>query len=360
MNKFFEQQDKVLNSQLLVISLVELAKQRGIHPDSLLKGSKLFYQDIRATKFKISQQQFSTLINNAHKLMPQADVSFLLGRRLFPSQLGQVGSALLNAVNLRDMLRIVQCYQAEIFPYMFVMERSHNHQCYLTFNHAICFENQTYQLFMCELLASFLISALKWRMGSLPELTLKFPYQAPEHIEQYQAYLPGLYHFNIGQGAQKKISVDSQRNLFCLQVTISQHTLKQSFSESNQAIKRHHLNQLCKSHFSVGLMQCLIQFIAKSLDDNKPLSLDTAAEHLKMSVSTLKRKLSAHKTSYQYLLDLYRQQQAVFQLTEQGFSNEKVAEALNFSDMTNFRRSFKRWTGVTPNALKQAHCSNHH
>ena len=36
-----------------------------------------------------------------------------------------------------------------------------------------------------------------------------------------------------------------------------------------------------------------------------------------------------------------------------GFSNDEVAAYLNFNDAANFRRSFKRWTGTTPNLIRQ-------
>lgn len=35
-----------------------------------------------------------------------------------------------------------------------------------------------------------------------------------------------------------------------------------------------------------------------------------------------------------------------------GLSNEEVADYLSFSDPANFRRSFKRWTGSTPNLIR--------
>lgn len=35
-----------------------------------------------------------------------------------------------------------------------------------------------------------------------------------------------------------------------------------------------------------------------------------------------------------------------------AYSNEEVAEYLRFTDTTNFRRSFKRWTGLVPSAVR--------
>ena len=35
-----------------------------------------------------------------------------------------------------------------------------------------------------------------------------------------------------------------------------------------------------------------------------------------------------------------------------GYNNEQIAAYLGFHDANNFRRSFKRWTGLTPSMLR--------
>ena len=57
MKPYFEHNDKVLCSHHLLISLVELGKQRGLHPDTLLRGSKIFYSDLLQQPLKISSEQ---------------------------------------------------------------------------------------------------------------------------------------------------------------------------------------------------------------------------------------------------------------------------------------------------------------
>jgi AraC-like DNA-binding protein len=350
MNCYFEQHDKIINNQTLVILLIDLAKQRGIHPDKLLKGTKLFYQDLTLLSFRISHQQFVKLIQNALKLIQSPDIAFLIGSRLFPAQLGQIGSALMNTKSLLDMLRIIKCYQMHVFPFMFVIQRRHKGQCYLFFNHAISTENKQYQIFMCELLSSIIVSAIKWRMTILPTLSIRFPYQKPDHVEQYQAYFSGMYRFNPNENEKDNNAAKSHP---CLQISIGQTELIKPLPAGNQVIKRHYLHQLENRALCVGIVQYVLQLIASYFKNNQDISLEKLAEKFNISPSTFKRKLAAHNTSYQYLLDTFRQQQAIFQLTEQGDSNEKVAKALNFSDITNFRRSFKRWTGLTPNDLKE-------
>ena len=44
---------------------------------------------------------------------------------------------------------------------------------------------------------------------------------------------------------------------------------------------------------------------------------------------------------------------ALYLYQVKGMSNDEVAEYLSFTDAANFRRSFKRWTGSTPNLIRQ-------
>jgi transcriptional regulator GlxA family with amidase domain len=40
-------------------------------------------------------------------------------------------------------------------------------------------------------------------------------------------------------------------------------------------------------------------------------------------------------------------------------ANEDIALALGFSDATNFRRAFRRWTNKSPSEIREASRSNH-
>jgi AraC-like DNA-binding protein len=53
------------------------------------------------------------------------------------------------------------------------------------------------------------------------------------------------------------------------------------------------------------------------------------------------------------LKDQLQKQQAVIHISERGCSNEQVAQQLDYADVTNFRRNFKRWTGMTPSELRK-------
>ncbi len=71
-----------------------------------------------------------------------------------------------------------------------------------------------------------------------------------------------------------------------------------------------------------------------------------------MSSATFKRRLKLNGVRFSALIDEQNKHKAIYLLTLCAKHNEQVAEHLAFYDIPNFRRAFKRWTGLTPNQLK--------
>lgn len=82
-------------------------------------------------------------------------------------------------------------------------------------------------------------------------------------------------------------------------------------------------------------------------------SLETVAESLHVSTRTLKRQLAQQGTSYSEILDDIREQKALLLLARSDLSVEQVADRLGYSDVANFTRAFKRWTGLTPSGWRK-------
>ena len=335
--KYFERNDKVINARFVLLTLIDIAQQRRCSPDKLLKGTALFYPECLDENVRVSQQQVVQLVKNAKKLLKQDDLSFQLGRRMFPANLGQLGNALLHCRNLSAMLRICRLHQADIFPWLYVSTQFDETYCYLHFNPAISIEFHEFHVFLFEMVTSAIVRALKMRMSQWPALDIQFPYAEPNYIEQYQVNLPCQYRFVSAMGLQP------------LQIKFEKSLLATSFTEYSNYLSRFYRHQVEKSDSCYGLIQSVLQRIKKQ----PQLTLEQLACSLNMSSATLKRKLAFHHTSFQQLRDIHRQQIAVFQLTEQQKCNEDVAHSLNFSDITNFRRAVKRWTGLTPDKIRQ-------
>jgi len=333
MIKIFEVSDKSLNSPHLAVMLIDLYLMRGINQHKLLKGTGLFYEDISQGEIKISPLQLFKLIENSQKLLNSHDMSFLLGRRFFPGNLGAISNVLLNAQNLSDMLKIIMRFQPLLFPLMFIQQKQYKNKTHLIINHALGEFNNKHCIFMAELFCSILVSVIKLRFGQDFPIEFKFPYSQPVHIEEYQV--------NLGENLQ------FDQHIFM--IGIENKYLNKPLEDSSKTLKFLYLSQCKKQRIKqIGFIQHILIY----LDKNNNATLEQSATYLKISPATFKRKLKLHNTSFQKLLDLVKKQTAIYQITIEGSNNINVSQTLKFNDTTNFRRAFKRWTGITPNTLR--------
>jgi AraC-like DNA-binding protein len=78
------------------------------------------------------------------------------------------------------------------------------------------------------------------------------------------------------------------------------------------------------------------------------------AQLLKMSESTLKRRLQEEGTSYKSILDEVREYFAKRFLANAALSIQSISEMLEFSNRSAFARSFRNWTGLSPLQYRQS------
>jgi len=80
---------------------------------------------------------------------------------------------------------------------------------------------------------------------------------------------------------------------------------------------------------------------------------EAVAQHLNLSISSLKKQLSSEKTGYKKILDDVRMEKAESLLKDDSLSISVIAERLGFAYVNNFTRAFKRWSGYTPLKYKE-------
>lgn len=81
-------------------------------------------------------------------------------------------------------------------------------------------------------------------------------------------------------------------------------------------------------------------------------SVTDVARRLHMSTRTLKRKLADQRTTFTALLDDARRQRALLLLDHRDLPLADVAARLGYTEVPNFTRAFRKWTGTTPAAYR--------
>jgi len=83
-------------------------------------------------------------------------------------------------------------------------------------------------------------------------------------------------------------------------------------------------------------------------------SVETIGREMGLSARTLSRRLVEEGTSFRIIQDQVRHQLAMALLSDASVSIAEVAFFLGYSEPAPFHRSFKRWTGTTPQLHRRA------
>lgn len=325
-------EDKYFPAQQLAASLIDLAANRGVDRNKLLRGTGIFYEDIRAGKVLLSAAQMLRLMANARQLMPGKDAAFQLGRRLFPGSYSQAANLLLHSQNLRDAFRLFSLVKMQLFPFVQARLFNHQKQCFLLLDDAIGCGNE-FQ-FVIETYCAALVSASRLLLDQRIPFYFDFPFPRPRYIQEFEENLGYRLRFS--------------QPLLCIR--FDQEYWLKTFPQASQTLKWHALEQLHSTARSPRLG--FLEVIRQNVLHNKSTNLQDMADTLAISAATLKRRLKQHGTSFMQLQDDVNRQQALYLLHVKGLNNEDIAAQMAFNDIPNFRRAFKRWTGSTPSQAR--------
>ncbi|MEH6593275.1 MAG: AraC family transcriptional regulator ligand-binding domain-containing protein [Halioglobus sp.] len=164
-------------------------------------------------------------------------------------------------------------------------------------------------------------------------------YERPPHWEMYQAMLGCEVEFGA---SAPSITVDRDYMASTI-VTSNQPVLAMKERQCRKLLQR------CQSQYSIAER---IHATLKRTLPNLP-SLECMASELNMSRSTLYRRLQDDDYCYQTIVAEFRRDEAVNHLKNTDLTICEIAEKLGFSDDSNFRRAFKKWTGTSPSEVRE-------
>lgn len=334
---WYETDSRFIPGHYQPATLIDLALSRDIDSHRLLRGTGLFHEDILAGQTRLSPQQFLGLISNSRRLLDADDSSFLFGQRLLPGHYGPASHALRHAQNLHQALDTLVRQPALLSPLTaprLVLDEKHAYVYWLD----SCGATEQWR-FLLEASMTSLIAVSRVLSGQRLPWECSFSHAEPRYVEQYWVHL--------GEHTQFRRPLDFMR----IPREFLAMTWPGASATAGQVVRHEAQLQIEQLGFAVSFVDCLYRYLQTHIRQTP--SLEQAASAFAMSPATLKRKLHKHGTGFQQQVDLVRKHVALYLYQVKGFTNEQVADYLSFTDAANFRRSFKRWTGSTPNLIRQ-------
>ncbi|HIK80885.1 MAG TPA: AraC family transcriptional regulator [Porticoccaceae bacterium] len=323
---------------IILPELLGLLREQGVAEDDLLKTTQLTLIDSSKPIF-LTSQQADTICSNAIKLSEDKALGLKLGLRLNMVALGILGYALMTSATVGDALKILLRYNQAILPSM-AMEIVASHDGVILVGKAPHLPKKL-ERFYADTLYSAVVNNVRILTGEANvAMSLDLDYSDEGESELYTSVF----------GSKVRFMSDTRGLMF------SMEGLATTISSSNplaQNIFQRECDRITSADSQLGLVSERVKQILISARLDFPTS-SSIAKKLHMSESTLQRRLAKEGCRFQELLDQVRYRLALEYLQGTHLPVTEVAMLLGYSSAANFRRSFRRWSGITPAEVRQA------
>lgn len=314
-------------------ALAAQLQSEGVALSDLFARTGLEPGDIGNAYAPMSQVQRMAVFANAQKLSSRSDVALRAGARQRIGDFGIYGFAMASSATFRDGLEFGIAHMQPAMPFLQPTLRVQGNLAILA-----CAPAERFGAvlpFVAEFWRSSL-NALFQRVLEvpLPARRLVCNYPAPAHWRSYAQVF----------GCTAEFGAD------VLEWHFDASILDAACAGANSIT-----HELCRRQcvapvyggYQVGGWPARVR--GACLDDVRCMvSVVRLAERLGVSVRTLHRRLADEGVTFKSVVDETRKELAIGYLSNSKLPVVDIAERVGFTEATNFRKAFRRWTGKVP------------
>lgn len=331
MNPYWHASDACIDAGHQPALVLAFASERELAPHVVRRGTGLEDWDGLHPALPFTPQQYLRLLGNVAGALKSSDTSFLLGQQMLPGHFGALSHALLQAGSMREAIGLLTRFPVALCPLLTPRFAEEDGLAVLYWTES--FGAGAMRGFAVEMAMTAFSSMCRWLSGERLPWRFCFNRTQPRHVEQHEVHLGQRLRFNCHLDA---LLIDSA-------------WLDRPWPRGNAnaaALARAAAGAL---HRRPAFLGAVHDYLSEHIRSGP--TLEQTALAFGVSPATLKRHLARHGSHFQSELDQVRAHVSLL-LMRRGYDNEKVARHLGFHDANNFRRSFKRWTGITPMLLR--------
>jgi len=311
---------------------------QDIESSRVFAGTSVDYPSLYALD-EIDLEAFRQILENAEKLLPDPPVGFVIGSFHGALALGQLGVALGSAPTVLTGLQVLESFTRLHATYGRLELESRLKRMRIRFDFQDL-ENEVLRHHV-EATMLFFQRHLEAITGqALDDATHYVTYPAPSYAERY------------GDFVRSPVCFDHDFNgLDIPQAWMSLRSpyFNRAVYAQSQRDLAHQLQVLGESESDVYTGHVLAQLRSYA----PPLiALADIAGRLHISERTLNRKLQAEGTNFRELRGQLLDKWARRYLSQTTDSVESIAASLGYQDAANFRRAFRKRTGITPSEYR--------
>jgi AraC-like DNA-binding protein len=314
-------------------ALVNTLVACGVPPQALFEGTGLAPQSLADPNVRLTHRQKVALFENAYRLSPEPAIGLIAGQRQRISDFGVFGYGVVTSATFGEAIAFGIEHVRIAGP---VFEKSFRVEGGL----AIFEGHPMFELGpLLPLASEFWFSSIETVISGVLERPfeghlLQLPYPPPPYASRYEEVMHCPVEFDAP----------------VMQWQFDAALLPLPLPNANPMMAGVCAEFCGRILDSYGGEPALIRSIREAClaSPGALPRVEEMAGRLCVSARTLHRRLAEAGTSYQEIIDGIRSRLAVEYLERTEMSVEDIAERSGFSDVSNFRKAFRKWTGQTP------------
>ena len=319
-----------------ILILIDMVESQGCDREQLLACTSLSEAGTAGIGARVSDADFNQLVINAQNLTGDPALGLKLGLRLNLSAHAVLGQAFMTCADLAEAMELLIKYHHLLASALHLELETIDEQCILTLINPA---DVTVIEFGYELVYGALVNTLRGLLNR-PDLTLRMevPYPEPAHSAAYYEVLGPDVHFDCVRGR-----ILFHRDILHTPLPSSNPVLLNLYEAECARL-------LADLEGEDSVAEQTLRLLRK-LEGQYP-QMPQIAKMLNLSPRTYRRRLDEEQQSFQKLLDQVRGEHATRYLQNTRMPLSSIAYMVGFSDASNFRRAYIKWTGRSPKAVR--------
>jgi AraC-like DNA-binding protein len=316
------------------VSEMELLRDTGISPKHIKNNDSL-----------LTFEQVRAFTANAARLTSKPGLGLRIGRAESPADWGVLGYAMLSCANIAEVINAVLSFHRTAGSLVDVLFTVEDELAILDLVPVRPLRDALPCVMEEHMSATH--SALEMLTGTdMPMVQLNLSFARPDYHRQY------------GELFNCPILFDQPKNQLVFRSSFLEFSVVRSNKFSAKLARQICAEQLARQSPEPDIVQ-QVRYLILLQGSDFP-DIEAVSDRLGITSRTLRNRLGRHGTSFQVLLDDTRSQLAISYLQSSLMRLDEIATLLGYSDRSNFRRAFKKWTGKLPRDFRSESAANNH
>lgn len=330
--------DKKAIPAIQVHAMLHTFKARGFSAGQILSGTGLTENGLDHPEERVTYRQRVRQIQNVIDLVDDPGFWLDVRAEVSISDYGLLGYAMMSSATLEKAIQIAAKYHktaGAMFELIFLTE---DKEAILRIDHLLA-TDEVGQYIVEELFKSMtpLISLLLGDAFKPSEIRLNYP--EPAYMERYQAAF------------LCPVTFDNPYCEYRFKGALLSRPLAEADTNTARICEESCRKLLDQMEIEEGLVSRICHHLLSKPGDFPKLEI--IASQLSLGDRTLRRRLKDLGTSYQKILDDVKKELAMEYLQTTNLSIQEISDLLGYSEVTNFRRAFLKWAGISPHQYRK-------